>query len=66
MPSPQIESKNLTILEDQATQEMIASKKCSEFANELTEPQSKGIAERLSNRHREHFNKLRDYLNSHQ
>ena len=66
MQSAQIESKNLMIIEDQASQEMIAAKKIDTFASQLTDPQAKSVANELSTHHRSHFNNLLDYLNSHQ
>ena len=65
MQSNQIESKNLMILEDQATQEMVASKKMEAFASQLSDTQGKNMATQLAQRHRSHFNSLYNYLNSH-
>ena len=63
--TPQIESKNLMILEDQATQEMTAAKKMESYASQLSETPSRNIATQLSQRHKTHFNDLLNYLNSH-
>ena len=62
----QIESKNLMILEDQATQEMTAAKKMDSYASQLSETQSRNIASQLAQRHKTHFGDLLNYLNSHQ
>ena len=61
----QIESKNLMILEDQATQEMTAAKKMASYASQLSETPSRNAATQLAHRHKAHFNDLLDYLNSH-
>jgi len=66
MQSPQIESKNLMIIEDQASQEMIAAKKIDTFASQITDPQARSMANELSTHHRTHFDNLLNYLNSHQ
>ena len=66
MPSKQIESKNLMIIEDQATQEKIAAKKMEAYVHQLEDVSSKNIASRLADHHHAHFNNLLDYLNSHQ
>ena len=63
---PQIESKNLMILEDQATQEMTAARKMDSYASQLSDSPARNIATRLAQRHRAHFNDLLTYLNSHQ
>ena len=62
----QIESKNLMILEDQATQEMTAARKMDSYAAQLSDPPARNIATGLAQRHRTHFNDLLTYLNSHQ
>ena len=62
----QIESKNLMILEDQATQEMTAARKMESYASQLSETSSRNAATQLAQRHRCHFNDLLGYLNSHQ
>ena len=66
MQGSQIEAKNLMILEDQATQEMIASKKMEAFASQMSDTQGRGMASQLAQRHRNHFNSLLNYLNSHE
>ena len=63
--TPQIESKNLMILEDQATQEMTAAKKMDSYASQLSDVPARNIATQLSSRHKTHFNDLLNYLNSH-
>lgn len=64
--TPQLESKNLMILEDQMNHEALAVKKCEMMATTLTDPQLKGIAQAIAQHHRQHFDKLLNYLNSHQ
>jgi hypothetical protein len=63
---PQIESKNLSILEDQMKHEALASKKSGVYAGYFTDPALKNLAEDISRKHSQHFNGLYQYLNSHQ
>ena len=65
MQSPKIETKNLTIIEDQATQEMVMSKKMEHYSTQLTDQQAKNMATELARNHRNHFDNLLNYLNSH-
>lgn len=64
--TPQIESKNLTILEDQMNYEFLAYKKCKQYSNMFSDQEAAQITSQLANEHKEHFTKLYDYLNSHQ
>ena len=63
---PQIESKNLTILEDQLNYEALAYKKSDVYSNYFTDPSLKTMANQIAQHHRQNFNNLLNYLNSHQ
>ena len=63
---PQIESKNLTILEDQMNHEALAYKKCETYAGYFTDPALKSTAQKLAQHHKSNFNNLLSYLDSHQ
>ncbi|MDP2891909.1 MAG: hypothetical protein Q8O09_02090 [Bacillota bacterium] len=62
----QIESKNLTILEDQMKHEALACKKSGVYANYFTDPTLKSLAQDISLQHRQNFDGLFQYLSSHQ
>lgn len=64
--APQLESKNLSILEDQLQQEAVCYAKCNQYAQFLTQPDSKALVSRMAQTHKRHFDSLLNYLNSHQ
>ena len=63
---PQLTATNLKVLIDQMNHEAIASKKCEFYSSLLGDPSLKGMVMTLAQRHREHYDKLFNYLNSHQ
>ncbi|MBQ8506162.1 MAG: hypothetical protein IJ466_01850 [Clostridia bacterium] len=58
-------SKNLTILGDQMQHEYVACKKAEFYASSFTDPQLKAVANQLAGDHRQRFDRLFNYLNSH-
>ena len=64
--APQLDSKNLSILEDQLKQEALCYAKCNQYAQTLTQADSKNLANRIAQTHKRHFDSLLNYLNSHQ
>lgn len=58
-------SKNLTILEDMLNYESLNYKKLDMYAQGSNDPQLKGIFDRAAQLHKQHFNMLFNYLNSH-
>jgi hypothetical protein len=58
-------SKNLTILEDMLNYESLNYKKLEMYSQNCTDPQLKGICNRAAQLHKQHFNMLFNYLNSH-
>lgn len=65
MNSPQIEQKNLSILEDQLNYEALAVKKYRQASQLCTNPDIVNLCNTASTRHRGHFEQLYNYLNSH-
>jgi len=63
---PQLTATNLKVLIDQMNHEAIATKKCEFYSSLLGDPALKGMVMTLAQRHREHYDKLFNYLNSHQ
>lgn len=63
---PELESKNLTILEDQLKHEALAAKKSEVYTEYFADPALKSCAQQLAKHHREHFQNLLTYLESHQ
>ena len=66
MPNPNaIQTKSLTILEDQMQHEFDALKKAEHYAQTFEDPALKSLAGTMACHHRERFDRLFDYLNSH-
>lgn len=63
---PKLDEKNLLYLEDTLNYEYLASKKCDAYSLQFTDDNCKTLSQQLSERHRERFDALYDYLNSHQ
>ena len=63
--SQAIQTKSLTILEDQLNHEFLACKKAEHYAQAFANPALKNLACTLARHHRERFDRLFDYLNSH-
>jgi len=60
-----IQSKSLTILGDQMQHEYVACKKAECYAASFTDPQLQTLASQLASDHRQRFDRLFNYLNSH-
>ena len=60
-----IQTKSLTILGDQMQHEFVACRKAEFYASEFGDPQLKAIATQLASDHRQRFDRLFNYLNSH-
>lgn len=61
-----IDTKNLDILKDQMFHEALAYKKCKVYASSLGEQPLKDMANNFAQHHKQHFDALQNYLNSHQ
>ncbi len=59
-----LDSKTLTLLQDQMEHEAVACKKLETYAAQFSDQTLAGHANTLACHHREHFNKLLGYLNS--
>lgn len=62
---PQIDAKNLSYLEDTMNYEALACKKCEHYETMLTDPAQKNMVHQLAQHHRQHFDSLFAYLQSH-
>lgn len=60
-----IQSKSLTILGDQMQHEFVACRKAEFYASGFSDPQLKSVAAQLASDHRQRFDRLLNYLNSH-
>jgi len=60
-----IGSKNLTMLEDQLNYEMLCNRKFSLYASYCQDQNLKNVCQKASQMHRQHFDQLYNYLNSH-
>lgn len=62
----QIESNNLKVLSDQLNYESLLNKKFNEYSSMCTDTQLKDLCNQASQVHKENFNTLKSYLDSHQ
>ena len=60
-----IDVKDLGIIQDQLIHEALAFKKWTVYENSFTDTQLKQIAQRTADHHKQHFDTLQNYLNSH-
>lgn len=58
-------SKNLTILEDMMNFETLFYKKMDMYAQSVNDPQLKDVCSKAAQLHKQHFDMLFNYLNSH-
>ncbi|MDO4547260.1 MAG: hypothetical protein Q4D04_04100 [Clostridia bacterium] len=65
MPGKSIQTKSLTILEDQMQHEFLACKKAEFYAQTFSNPQFGNLASELAKQHRQRFDRLFNYLNTH-
>jgi len=60
-----LQSKALTILEDQLNHEFLACKKAEHYAQTFENPALKSMASTVATAHRQRFDRMLTYLNSH-
>ncbi|NLU52641.1 MAG: hypothetical protein GXX10_07245 [Clostridiaceae bacterium] len=60
-----LSSKNLTILEDMLNYESLYYKKLNMYSQSCNDPQLKDVCNRAAQLHKQHFDLLFNYLNSH-
>ncbi|MFZ5966914.1 MAG: hypothetical protein ACOYVK_07040 [Bacillota bacterium] len=63
---PQLDAPNLKVLEDQLNYESMMSKKLDRYSEYCTDAQLKNVCRQAAQNHKQNFNSLLDYLNSHQ
>lgn len=62
----QIKSNNLKVIHDQLTYESLLNKKFNEFGQVCSDPQLKTLCTQAAEVHKQNFNTLKSYLDSHQ
>jgi hypothetical protein len=62
----QIEANNLKVISDQISYEALLNKKFSEYANMCSDTNLKNLCNQASQTHKQNFNNLKTYLDSHQ
>lgn len=62
----QIESNNLKVIQDQIGYEALLTKKCNEYATMCTDQSLKNLCTQASRTHKQNFDSLKTYLDSHQ
>lgn len=63
--SAPLDVKDLGIIQDELIHEALAYKKWTVYGNTFTDSQLKQIAQHTANHHKQHFDTLQSYLNSH-
>ncbi len=66
MQSKQLESNNLKVIEDQLNHEALMNKKYNEYSGMCNDTQLKDLCNQASQVHKQNFNSLKSYLDSHQ
>ncbi len=62
----QIEANNLKVVEDQLNYESLMNKKFNEYSSMCSDTQLKNLCNQASQLHKQNFNSLKTYLDSHQ
>lgn len=62
----QLESNNLKVIKDQLGYEALLNKKFSEYGAQCTDQNLKNLCTEASQTHKQNFNTLKTYLDSHQ
>ncbi|MBU3093437.1 hypothetical protein K2F40_11850 [Clostridium sp. CM028] len=62
----QIESNNLKVIKDQLGYESLLNKKFNEYGSQCTDQNLKNLCTEASQTHKQNFNTLKTYLDSHQ
>ncbi|MGI6176453.1 MAG: hypothetical protein ACOYJC_09940 [Christensenellales bacterium] len=66
MQQQQMEAKSLTLMQDQMEREALAFKKFDLYSNYFTDTNLKDLACSCAQHHKQHFENMLNYLNSHQ
>lgn len=62
----QIEANNLKVIKDHLESEALMNKKYSEYSQRITDPQIKNLCDQGCQIHKQNFDNLKTYLDSHQ
>ena len=62
----QLESNNLKVIKDQLGYEALLNKKFNEYGQQCTDQNLKNLCNEASQNHKQNFNTLKTYLDSHQ
>ena len=60
-----LDAPNLKVLEDQLNYEIMMNKKLDHYADFCTDPHLKNVCRQGAQKHKQNFNELLNYLNSH-
>jgi len=63
--APEVNAKDLTILEDQMNAEAMAYRKCTIYSGYFKDAVLSDLAMAAAQHHQQHFNALEIYLNNH-
>lgn len=66
MQNKQLEANNLKVIEDQLNHEALMNKKYNEYSGMCNDSQLKDLCNQASQIHKQNFNSLKSYLDSHQ
>ncbi|ABR47127.1 hypothetical protein Amet_0906 [Alkaliphilus metalliredigens QYMF] len=61
-----LDSNNLKVLEDQLGYESLMNKKFATYADYCSDTELKNLCQQGAQKHKQHYNELLNYLNSHQ
>ncbi|MDR5658581.1 hypothetical protein RH915_03665 [Serpentinicella sp. ANB-PHB4] len=61
-----IDANNLKVVEDQLNYEALMNKKFSNYADYCTDAELKNLCQQSAQKHKQHYDNLLNYLNSHQ
>ena len=61
----QIDTKSLSMIQDQMDREALAVKKCKLYSQYFTDPALQDLACTLTQHHKQNFDGLLNYLNTH-
>lgn len=64
--SKQLDTGNLKVIKDQLSYESLLNKKYNEYSGICTDPNLKDLCNQASCTHKDNFNNLKSYLDSHQ
>jgi hypothetical protein len=63
---PQLDSNNLKVIQDQIAYEALLTKKFNEYSSMCTDSSLQNICNQASQTHKQNFDSLKNYLDSHQ